>query len=225
MAGKFIIIDGIDGSGKATQVNIIINRLKQLGYQVEIADFPQYGTKSAGLVEEYLNGKYGGPKKVGPYIASIFYAADRYDASFKIKKWLKEGKVVISNRYVAANMAHQGSKIADKNEQKKYLKWLYDLEYSIFKIPHPDLNIILHVDADIAQKLVDEKEGRDYIDKKKRDIHEDDIGHLKNAEQVYLKIASAFPDFILIECVKNRQMMSRKKINELIWKKIIKIIK
>ena len=99
MAGKFIVIDGIDGSGKATQTNIIINRFKQLKYQVETADFPQYGTKSAGLVEEYLNGKYGGPKEVGPYAASIFYAVDRYDASFKIKKWLKQGKIVISNHF------------------------------------------------------------------------------------------------------------------------------
>ena len=132
---------------------------------------------------------------------------------------------MISNRYVAANMAHQGSKIADENEQKKYLDWLYDLEYNIFKIPRPDLNIILHVDADIAQRLVDKKENRDYINKKKRDIHEDDIGHLKNAEQIYLKIANAFPDFILIECVKNKQIMPREEINELIWKKIIKIIK
>ena len=106
--GKFIVIDGTDGSGKATQTELLVKRLAQAGYEVVMADFPQYGQKSAGLVEHYLNGKYGTALDVGPYRASIFYAADRYDASFQIRQWLKEGKIVISNRYVTANMAHQG---------------------------------------------------------------------------------------------------------------------
>jgi dTMP kinase len=110
--GVFIVIDGTDGAGKKTQTDILCEKLKAYGFAVEIADFPQYGHKSAGLVEEYLNGRYGTAEAVGPYAASIFYACDRYDASFKIRKWLAEGKVVVSNRYVAANMGHQGGKIA-----------------------------------------------------------------------------------------------------------------
>ena len=107
--GKFIVIDGTNGSGKATQTHLLMEELKLNGYPVEMTDFPQYGTKSAGLIEEYLNGKYG---QVGPHAASIFYAIDRFDASFKIRQWLQEGKVVISNRYVTANAGHQGGKIA-----------------------------------------------------------------------------------------------------------------
>jgi len=94
LKGKFIVIDGTDGSGKATQTELLVNRLKKEGFDVEVADFPQYGERSAVLVEDYLNGKFGSAKDVGPYRASIFFACDRYVASFKIKEWLEEGKIV-----------------------------------------------------------------------------------------------------------------------------------
>lgn len=224
--GKFIVIDGTDGSGKATQTEILVKRLKKSGRKVEVVDFPQYGKKSAGLVEEYLNGKYGSAQSVGPYRASIFYAVDRYDASFKIKKWLKEGKIVVSNRYVTANMGHQGGKIKSVAERKKYFSWLYDLEYKIFGIPKPDLNIILHVDAAVAQKLVNKKEKRGYIrGNKKKDLHEKDLKHLRDAEKVYLEIAKNFSGFSLIECTEKGKIMSKDEIADLVWEKIKKIIK
>jgi dTMP kinase len=222
--GKFIVIDGTDGSGKATQTYLLVQKLRDCGYEVEIADFPQYGQKSAGLVEEYLNGKFGSAMEIGPYRASIFYACDRYDASFKIRKWLLEGKIVVSNRYVTANMGHQGGKIEDNNERKKYFDWLYDLEYGIFNIPKPDLNIILHVPAVIAQKLVDNKDAREYLAGAKRDMHEVDLDHLQKAESVYLEIAESFPDFILIECAPHNQILSRENISEMVWREAIKTI-
>ncbi|PIX10975.1 hypothetical protein COZ73_03880 [Candidatus Falkowbacteria bacterium CG_4_8_14_3_um_filter_36_11] len=222
--GKFIVIDGTDGSGKATQAEILVARLKSMNLPVAMIDFPQYGHKSAGLVEEYLNGKYGSAKEVGYYRTSIFYAADRYDASFKIRKWLEEGKIAIANRYVTANMAHQGGKIADKQERKKFYNWLFNLEYRLFAVPRPDLNIILHVNADIAQKLVDKKGYRDYINGDKRDLHEADLSHLRDAEKTYLEIAEIFPDISLIKCVKYGQIMAREEINNLIWEKIAGLI-
>ena len=99
--GKFIVFEGLDGSGKSTQTKMLASHLREKGLEVVKIDFPQYGTKSSGMVEEYLTGKYGTAEQVGPYLASIFYACDRYDASFKIKKWLDEDKVVISDRYIA----------------------------------------------------------------------------------------------------------------------------
>lgn len=221
--GLFIVIDGTDGSGKATQTQLLVERMKRSGFDVEMMDFPQYGQKSAGLVEEYLNGKYGTADEVGPYRASIFYASDRYDASLRIKKWLEGGKIVISNRYVTANMGHQGGKIADDDERKKYFEWLYNLEYEIFNIPKPDLNIILHVDAAVAQKLVDNKGAREYVGGEKRDIHEADINHLRNAEKVYIEIANTFDNFKLINCTKNNSIMSREEISNLVWKEIEKL--
>lgn len=219
--GKFIVIDGTDGSGKSTQTKLLVKRLKKEGYKVKVADFPQYNTKSAGLVENYLDGKYGTEEKVGPYTASIFYAGDRYDASFKIRKWLNDGYIVISNRYVTANMGHQGGKIKNKSERKKYFKWLYNLEYKMFSIPKPDLNIILHVPAKISQKL---SQGRKKVDwkGKKKDIHQSNLKHLKNAEETYLEITKTFPGFVLIECASNNEILSREKISEKIWTRIKK---
>jgi len=222
-ANKFIAIEGTDGSGKATQTKLLAKRLRQQGHEVQTIDFPQYGKKSAGLVEEYLNGKYGSAEQVGPYRASIFYACDRYDASFKIKQWLNQGKIVITNRYVASNMAHQGGKIINPQKRKTYFEWIQKLEYKIFAIPKPNLNIILHVNARTAQKLVDKKGYRDYIGNK-RDLHEANLEHLRNAEKVYLEIAKNYPEFKLIKCTQNNQIMDRQKIHQLIWQEIIKII-
>jgi len=217
--GKFIVIDGTDGSGKATQTRLLAEKLIQAGFQVEIADFPQYNIKSAGLVEEYLSGKYGSPEQVGPYRASIFYACDRYDASFKIKQWLRQGKVVISNRYVTANMGHQGGKIKNPLERKHFFDWLYQLEYEIFNIPKPDLTVILHVPAQISQTLARQRLKLDWTDKT-NDIHQDSLIHLKNAEQTYLQIAKAFPNFALIECAPDGRILSREQINNLVWRQI-----
>ena len=222
--GKFIVIDGTDGSGKATQTKLLAERLRRAGFDVAIADFPQYNTKSAGLIEEYLSGKYGSPEIVGPYRASIFYACDRYDASFKIKKWLADGKIVISNRYVTANMGHQGGKIENPLERKHFFDWLYQLEYEIFNIPRPDLNIILHVSAEISQTLAQQRKKEDWAGKT-NDIHQNSLNHLKKAEQTYLQIAQNFPNFSLIECVSDGLILSRQDISNLVWQEIIKLFK
>jgi len=170
------------------------------------------------LEETFLKGVY----KLPP----AHYIEIESDGSFKIKKYLREGKIVISNRYVTANMGHQGGKIANPQERKKYFKWLYDLEYGIFGIPQPDLNMILHVDAAIAQKLVDGKDARSYIKgQKKRDLHEKDLKHLRDAEKVYLEIAKNFPNSCLIKCTENKNIMTREKISELVWKEIKKVLK
>lgn len=224
--GKFIVIDGTDGSGKATQTELLAKRLKKGKYKVKIFDFPQYGQKSAGLVEEHLNGKYGKGQEVSPYQASILYACDRYDASFKIRKIIERGHIVVSNRYVTANMGHQGGKIKNAKERKKFFEWLYALEYGIFKIPKPDLNIILHVDAAIAQKLVDGKATRAYIKgKKKRDLYEKDLNHLRDAEKVYLEIAKTMKNFRLVSCTEDKHIMTRENISELVWKEVKKVLK
>jgi dTMP kinase len=222
--GKFIVIDGTDGSGKTTQTTLLLETLRLSGFEVEMADFPQYGKKSAGLVEEYLNGKYG---QVNAYAASIFYAVDRFDASFKIREWLDNGKIVISNRYVTANAGHQGGKISDDGERIKYFKWLDNLEYNTFGIPKPDLNIILHVPAEISQQLVDKKDAsmRTYAEgeNKKRDMHEADLNHLQNAERAYLEIANLFPNTKLVECTADGKLMSPKAVHNKVWELVRRI--
>jgi len=214
--GKFIVIDGTDGSGKTTQLELLKARLEAEGHAVAVADFPQYNTKSAGPVEEYLSGKYGSAAEVSAYQASIFYAVDRFDASFKIRHWLTEGKIVLANRYTSANMAHQGGKIVNALERRVFFNWLYDLEYKVFGIPQPDLCLILHVEPELAQALARGR-GREDWNGKTVDIHENNLEHLRQAEQVYREICDLFPDFRLVPCTKDGKIFSREEINLLLW--------
>ncbi len=226
---KFIVIEGPDGSGKATQTKLLLNFLKDRKEKVKKIDFPQYGKKAAGLVEEYLNGKYGNPKEVGPYRASIFYACDRYDASFKLEKWIDSGFIVIADRYISSNVAHQGGKIREKRERKKYLKWLFDLEYNIFKIPKPDVTVILKTSTELSYKLSSKIEDKEkmakkhlYLGKKKRDIHEKDKNHLADSLAIYLEMAKEYPkEFKVIECIEKGRLLSPEEIHE----KVIRALK
>ncbi len=211
--GKFVVIEGTDGSGKGTQVNLLANYLKNKKRSFEIADFPQYDNFSSAFVAKYLRGEYGSAEEVGPFKASIFYSLDRYDKSFDIKRWLNNGKMVLSNRYVSANMGHQTGKISGKKARDSFLKWLHDLEYGIFNIPKPDKTILLYVPPEIGQKLVDKKTTRKYLKVKKRDLHEADIKHLKKAAEAYLYVAKKYK-WIIIDCAPNGVMKSREDIHK-----------
>lgn len=207
--GKFIVIEGSDGSGKGTHFALLKDWLESKGHHIQTFDFPQYGQPSAYFVEQYLNGAYGSVDDTGPYRGSLFYALDRFDASFRIREALAEGKHVISNRYVGSNMGHQGGKIDSPAERLDYFKWNDHLEFDILGIPRPDLNIVLHMPSEQAQRFVDQKAARGYLSGKQRDIHEDDLGHLKRAEQTFLELCVAFPGtFTKVACAENDQVLS-----------------
>jgi len=222
MRGKFIVIDGTDGSGKGTQTDLLVKRLEAEGHAVAMADFPRYGERSAMLVEDYLNGKFGTAQAVGPYRASIFYACDRYAASFQIKQWIEEGKIVISNRYVSANMGHQSGKIKEISEVETFLAWLENLEYGIFEIPKPDTTILLYMPVEIGQQLVDKKGDREYVGGHKRDIHEDDLDHLTDAASAYLYVAKKY-NWPTIQCAPDGNLRTIEDIHEELWN-LVKII-
>lgn len=215
MQGTFFVIDGTDGSGKATQTNLLVERMREENREVETIAFPQYGQPSAGPIQEYLSGKYGGVKEINPYCGSILYAVDRFDASGRIRSWLSSGKQVVADRYVASNMGHQGSKLSDPQERLAFLKWNDELEFGIFGIPKPDINIILHVPVEISMRLAQEQTGKKGDVQK--DIHVTNEEHLRAAEITYLEIVKQFSGFHLIECAEDGKILPREIIHERIW--------
>ncbi len=217
--GALFVIDGSDGSGKATQTKRLVERLQAEGLDVETVSFPRYGKKSCGLVEEYLSGKYGNAGDISAHAGSLFYALDRFDASFEIRSWMEAGKVVIADRYVAANMGHQGSKITDPEERLAYLLWNDHLEHEILGIPRPTVNIILSVTPEIAQRLaLANADGKIKIAK---DIHESNTDHLRAAYETYKDIAARFPNFVHIDCTHEGTLRSVEEIHGEVWNVIL----
>ncbi len=218
--GVFIAIEGTDGSGKGTQYKLLKERLETQRYEVEAFDFPRYNEPSSHFVKKYLNGDYGSLDEIGPYTAALFYALDRYEAAPKIKQALKDGKVVLANRFTGSSMAHQGSKFNNSEQRRGYFIWLDNLEFQMLGIPRPTRSFVLRVPAETAQSLVDKKDSRDYTDKK-RDIHEANLTHLQKSVDVYDDLTQLFPkDFERIDCVRSNQLLDVDTIQKMIWEKI-----
>lgn len=218
--GVFIALEGTDGSGKTTQFELLKNKLTKQGYAVEVFDFPQYDKPSSHFIREYLNGKYGSIKDVGPYTASLFFALDRYEAAPSIKQAINDGKIVLTNRFTGSNMAHQGASFSSLEQLRGYFLWLDQIEFDLFKIPRPDISLVLRVPAEAAQKLVDKKQTRGYTEKT-RDLHESDLDHLKKSVQVYDALCQLFPkDFKAIDCVRNKRILDINQVEIMVWETI-----
>lgn len=219
-AGKFIVIEGTDGSGKTMQFQMLVKHLCEQGYDVATFDFPRHGQFASYFVQQYLNGIYSNTQ-TGPYTASLFYALDRYDAAPAIRAALDAGKLVIANRYVGSNMAHQGTKLNHQEERRGFFVWLDNLEFELLGIPRPDISFVLRVPAVVAQKLVDQKGQRTYT-ARKRDIHEADLNHLSLAADVYDEMCQLFPkDFIPIDCTANGKLLSPQVISGQLWQQVV----
>lgn len=217
--GYFIALEGTDGSGKGTQLKLLVKALRKRGKKVSVVDFPQYSQPSGWFVKQYLNGKYGESGDISPKLGSMFYAIDRFQTAPKIRQWLKSGRTVIANRYVFSNAGHQGAKIKSALNRRRYWSWLFDLEHKIFGIPEPDLYLVLHMPAKISHALVLNKGQRKYLGRKKQDIHEKDLKHLKSAEQSYLELAKLY-HIPVIECVEKGRLLTPLEIHTKILKKI-----
>lgn len=226
--GKLIVIDGTDGSGKETQTTLLAKKLRELGYEVLIVDFPQYGKISAAVVTAYLNGEFGHKASdVKAEIASIFFAIDRWSAKPAIEEALKAGKIVLCNRYVSANKGHQASKISDPVKLDKFLDWVDDLEHNIFELPRPDQIFLLYLPSEIGQQLVSKKakSTREYIKNKDKDIHEKDKEHLKKAEKTYLYVAKK-EQWQIINCLDlKKNLRTIEDINHDLLSETIRLLK
>lgn len=227
--GKLIVIDGTDGSGKATQVDLLAKRLKKEGRTVKIVDFPEYYKNFFGaFIGHCLSEQYYNWLGVHPKIASVMYAADRWESSEELRDWLKKGYIVIANRYVSANQIHQAGKIKSTKKRNDFMKWLDKMEYEIFKIPRPNITLYLDLPTKIVLQLLKKRESskmkREYL-KKKKDVHENDVNFLINSRKSALKLVKEIPNFIKIECSEKGKILSRETIHEEVYKKVRRILK
>lgn len=215
--GKLIVIDGADGSGKATQTALLAKRLKKEGYPVKTIDFPRYDDNLFGtLIGDCLAGRYGDFIALDAHIASALYAADRYESKKIIVKWLEKGYIVIADRYVSANQIHQGGKIADPVKRKTFLRWLDDMEFGVFGLPRPEAILYLDVPREVSDRLLAEREnlrGKGRV-RRKKDLAESDRKHLDDARVSALKILKRKNNWIRIQCVRKGDLRSRESIAE-----------
>ena len=215
--GKLFVIDGTDGSGKQTQFNKLKERLDKDGIEYKTVSFPNYEHQSSSLVKMYLSGEFGeNAKEVSPYIASTFYAADRY-ATFTLgyKEYYENGGIILADRYTTANMVHQAGKISDKEERKKFLDWLCDFEFNLYGLPVPTEVFFLNMPVEKSIKLMENRENKFSHDQNK-DIHESDKSHLIDAYNAACDIAKDY-NWREIKCVKDDEIKTIEEIHEEIY--------
>jgi dTMP kinase len=222
--GKLITIEGTDCSGKETQTNILIQRLRNEGFQVQNFSFPNYNSPTGKIIAGPYLGKENydpcyfkeGAVNVDPKVASLYYTADRKYNIDKILFLLDRGYNVILDRYIYSNMAHQAGKIKDSKEREAMYDWLDRLEFNLMELPKPDLTIFLHMPTAVAREL---KSSR----KEKPDGHEKDENYLLMAETAYLEIAKKY-NFETIECATNNKPKTIEEISNIVYDKVKEIL-
>jgi len=214
--GKFIVIDGNDGSGKTTQLNLLKSFLEKQNVPTAVFDFPQYKTFHGETVGRFLAGEFGNLDSVSPYLLAYPYAMDRLGASPHIKAALAEGKIVLANRYVASNLAHQSGRLP-KNQRRNFVDWDIEFEYYLNGLPREDLLVYLYVPHKQVKKLMQNKDRgkREYLKGKIKDIAESDTDYITGAEEAYMDLVERFDHWIKITCVDDKGgLLSKEEVHE-----------
>lgn len=213
--GKLIVIDGIDGAGKTTQAELLRQHLEQTGHKTATIKFPQYEKNFFGRqIRGYLKGIFGPAFSVNPHLASILYAADRWESSSQLKDWLNNGNIIVLDRYYTSNLIHQAAKLPP-NERQQFIAWLDELEFATFKIPRPDLVICLHIPATVSHELITSR-GQGH------DGHEL-LEFLELAESACMEMAQQL-NWQIVECCENNQLRSKEEIAQDIQRIVQKYI-
>lgn len=222
--GKLFVIDGTDGSGKQTQFQKLQERLDKEGIEYKTVSFPNYDSPSSSLVKMYLSGEFGeNAKDVSPYIASTFYAADRY-ATYKkdLEEYYNNGGLILADRYTTANMVHQAGKISDEKERKKFLDWLWDFEFNLYGLPVPTEAFFLNMPPEYAFKLMENRKNK-FTHEDKKDIHERDKNHIIDSYNAACSLVDKY-NWYEVKCVKEDKLRTIEDIHEEIYKEIKKHI-
>jgi dTMP kinase len=195
--GKLIAIEGIDGSGKRTQVKLLEHALMTRGHEVYSTGFPQYDSWFGKMVGKFLNGELGPLESVDPHFTALLYAGDRFEAKPKLESALNAGKIVLADRYIASNLAHQVAR-APAAKRAEFLSWIEHLEYEIYGLPRENLVLYLRVPPQQAQALVSRKSARSYTNAK-QDLQEASLQHLEDAAEMYDMLSRSTP-WATIQC-------------------------
>lgn len=205
--GILIAIDGVDASGKQTHSELLAEHFTALGKRVVKLSFPMYNSESSSLVKLYLNGSLGkNADDVDAYAASTFFAADRF-ATYRMdwqKDYLDENTLIIADRYVSSNMIHQASKIEDFAEKDKFLDWLYDFEFNLYKIPKPDMTVFLDMPPKYGRILIEGRNNK-FSGTEKLDIHESDFSYLEKSYKNAKYVAEKF-GWQTVSCIKDEKI-------------------
>lgn len=196
--GKFIVLEGIDGSGKRTQLALLANALDRRGAGFEQISFPNYSGFFGKLVARFLNGEFGALEAVDAHFSALLYAGDRLESKPEIGAQLAAGRLVLADRYIGSNLAHQGARVP-RERRAEFISWLKQLEYGVYALPQEDLVLYLRIPAADAHRLVGQKASRDYT-QLRRDIQEANLAHLEAASEVYEQLA-AQPNWVAIDCM------------------------
>ncbi|MBR4702029.1 MAG: deoxynucleoside kinase [Oscillospiraceae bacterium] len=213
--GKLIVFEGTDGSGKSTQFDLLTKRLSNEGTDFKTIVFPQYSEPSSALIRMYLGGEFGkSPSDINAYVASTFFAVDRYASYQKVwGQYYKDGGLIVSDRYTTSNAVHQASKEPDE-ARSRFFQWLYDLEYVHMELPKPDLVLYLDVPTELTEQLLRKRETATNTH---ADIHEQNMDYLRHCRKTGLE-AAAFYNWTVIHCEKDGKMRSILDIHEEIYK-------
>ncbi len=200
---KLFVIEGVDGSGKSTQINLLRDFLNNEGYKCEYLHFPRTDTPWFGeLIARFLRGEFGSRREVDPWLVAMLYAGDRKDASDMIRSWLKDNKIVLLDRYTWSNVAYQCAKLTTRDDQDRLMNWILKLEFEHFGIPVPDLNIFLDVPVSFTErKLLSIRTGNDrnYLNGN-IDIHEESLEFQKKVREIYLRVALPGNYMAVVNC-------------------------
>lgn len=201
---RFVVIEGLDGSGKSTQLKLLNAWLKEKGIPYKYLHFPRLEEGVHGkLIARFLRGEMGANDQVDPYLVALIFAGDRADAASLIRSWMDEDYLVIVDRYVYSNIAFQCAKLKDPAEQKMLQNWILDLEFRHNNLPKPDLNLFLNVPISFTrEQLGRDRDGddRDYLNGA-RDIHEESMTFQEEVRQVYLGLKGDVDDLELVNCM------------------------
>ncbi|MEC9038603.1 MAG: dTMP kinase [Pseudomonadota bacterium] len=219
---KLIAIEGIDGSGKNTQTELLLSRFSAEGQRAKKISFPCYSDTFFGReVGRYLNGEFGSLAQVHPKLAAMLYAGDRYEKCSYINQLLSDGVFVIADRYVPSNIAHQSVKVSE-DVRHDFEKWVEELEYKVYKMPKPDLVLFLDVPPKKSQELILMKEKRDYTEKA-RDLHEENEDYLTDVYRRFLDLSTA-SDWTRIECSEQGRLKSVESIFGDLWEAVNQVV-